>query len=261
MRLKIFILIFVLIPGFSSINGIRLKQMYNGYSETAETEKNGYSGGSESELSESGATSRMFGSNVSSKRAQANNGPLSQIDSDADEGEERDEDEDIESSERGSKMTSSKKYSESENDDDEEVQPSSGRGISVANAEDTRADTSLPRQQYMARQQRFNLASTLYPASDVSSTNYVFLSPAAQRRIDRKITKLQREGGRHGSMKETRAIGEWQRRYYSRPATEYEEVRTASQGGTSILTWVILGLGILLLALLCACGARFLTKE
>ncbi|KAH8584332.1 signal peptide plus GPI signal or transmembrane domain at C-terminus [Cryptosporidium sp. chipmunk genotype I] len=258
MRLEVLFLFSFLVFNINYSQGLGLRKDYGSYSESAYTDIKS----SDVKDSESGYSDAKDSSEVLNKSIHVNKAEKSNFTSQV-------ESEDYEDDEPGppsTKVKSDKYYSEKNDGDDDDYDNSESIEVKSSkrqpqNKEVKKGEVNMPQVQYMARQQRFNLASTVNPPSDVSNINYVFLSPAAQRRIDRKISKLQRGGKYHGSMKETKAIGEWQKRYYSRPETEYNEIRTSSQGSSSMFTWVILGFILILLAVICICGIRFVAKE
>lgn len=250
------ILVAFLVLNMGYLRGLRLSKGLNEYSESE------YSDMSKSKLNSSELISSRTNLpyNAAGKPTHRSKGDKSEYTSQV----ESDEDENDEPSEVASRESQIEKSQEAEEDRDYDVENESSQ-IEDANqqseaVESNQKEMKMPQAQYMARQQRFNLASTVYPASDVSNTNYVFLSPAAQKRIDMKIATLQKRGRHHGSMRETRAIGEWQRRYYSRPATEYGEVRTSSLERSSTFTWVVLGCVLILVFAICLCGVHLVSK-
>lgn len=253
MRLEVLIVVVLLFLNINLLQGLRLKTEYDSYSDSAQTDVKS------SNLKDSDIeyNSGKYSSEILNKSNQLSKSEKTDYASQV----ESEDGEDYESEKVPSKFQSSKAYSE-KNDDDYSNDESSEVEISKhssKNSEKSHREVNMPQMQYMARQQRFNLASTVNPPSDVSNINYVFLSPAAQRQIDKKILKLQREGRYHGSMKETKTVGEWQKRYYSRPATDYE-VKTSNQGTSSMFTWVVIGFIIILIVVICICGICFLTK-
>ncbi|OII73167.1 uncharacterized protein cubi_02399 [Cryptosporidium ubiquitum] len=254
MRLEVLIIVIFLLLKINLIQCLKLRTGYDNYSDSADTDPRS----SNIKDSESEYTSGKYSSEVvngpkySTKSAKTDY--ASQVES-----EDGDDDE---PEKAPLKVQSEKAYSE-KNDDysNEESSEVEIPKRSSKSTENGQGEVNMPQIQYMARQQRFNLASTVNPPSDVSNINYVFLSPAAQRQIDRKISRLQRGGRYHGSMKETKTVGEWQKRYYSRPATEYGEVKASNQGTSSIFTWIILGFIVILIVVICTCGVCFLSKE
>ncbi|KAJ1610599.1 putative signal peptide-containing protein [Cryptosporidium canis] len=255
MRLQVIILVIFLILNVNYLHSLKLKKGSSEYSESAY-----------SEVSNSG-TEDSGSAYVSTRRSPTSSGKsahMSEVDKSENTSQVESDDEDIEPSEATSGRVHAVNSHEVNSDHDDDIDNESSEVQSVKHRSETtengHKEVNMPHTQYMARQQRFDLASTVYPASDVTSTNYVFLSPAAQRRIDKKISRLQKGGGRHGSMRETKAIGEWQRRYYSRPATEYNEIRASSQEGNSMFTWVILGFIFILVIAICACGMNLVSK-
>lgn len=247
------ILVSFLVLNIGHLQGLGLRKGLNEYSESGYSDMSN-SGFENSETSNVSISKSYVEEKSANKRKSSINEYTSQVDSD---------DENNESSEAmsgESQIDKSQQLGE-EHDDDVENESSQVEDAKQQSevVERSQKEVKMPQAQYMARQQRFNLASTVYPASDVSNTNYVFLSPAAQKRIDRKIAKLQRGGRRHGSMRETKAVGEWQKRYYSRPATEYGEIRTSSHEGSSTFMWVVLGCVLVLVFAICICGVHLLS--
>ncbi|CAD98562.1 protein with signal peptide plus possible GPI signal or transmembrane domain at C-terminus [Cryptosporidium parvum Iowa II] len=257
MRLEVLFALILLIFNINYSQGLGLRRNYNSYSESAYTDiKSSEAKDSDSDYSDVKDSSEILNKSIPLNKSEKSN-YTSQVES---------EDEDDEPEALSNKVKSDKHFSEKDDGEDdynsniESSEIESSRNHSQSK-KISKEEVNMPQVQYMARQQRFNLASTVNPPSDVSNINYVFLSPAAQRRIDRKISKLQKGGRYQGSMRETKAIGEWQKRYYSRPETEYSEAMSSNQGNNSIFMWVILGFIVLLLTLICICGMRFITKE
>ncbi|KAK6588028.1 hypothetical protein RS030_71088 [Cryptosporidium xiaoi] len=232
------VILVLLILKLENYNGLKIKSEYDSYMSSPEASSSSSTGNLSSEIFDDKKSNKAsYGVSSASTDYQSDYSQVDKEDEDEDAGEDisvvKTEGTENENSERSIKK-GKRKVEE---------------GSEVGNSGGV---DSLSRVQYDAKQSRFDLSSTVYPRSDVSGTNYVFLSPAAQKRIDKKIVQLRKKGKHHGSMKETIAVGEWQRRYYSRPVTEVPQFRDFgtdnihSKREGSLFNWVMLALVIIL---------------
>ncbi|KAH7649594.1 hypothetical protein FG379_001220 [Cryptosporidium bovis] len=232
------VILVLLISKLENYNGLRIKSEYDSYMSSPEASLSSSTGNLSSEIfdDKTGKKSGKSSYGVSSSVSTDYQSDYSQVD-------KEDEDEDV-----GEDINVVKSEGTENENSERSIKKGKIKVEEGAEVGDSGGVDSLSRVQYDAKQSRFDLSGTVYPRSDVSGTNYVFLSPAAQKKIDKKIVQLRKKGKHHGSMKETIAVGEWQRRYYSRPVTEVPQFRDVSTDNIyskregSLFNWVMLAL-------------------
>ncbi|KAH8739386.1 transmembrane protein [Cryptosporidium ryanae] len=239
---------------FENYDGLRIKSEYDSYTSNSDVGSSSSFGNPSSEVFENRNKHSYGPSAPVSADYQSD---YSQVEKEEDENEDENDEVNIVKSDDGTET--------------ETTERSVKKGLKQKE-EDTGANANaiagnLSKIQYDSKQAKFDLSSTLYPRSDVSGTNYVFLSPAAQRRIDKKIVQLRKKGKHHGSMKETIAVGEWQRLYYKRPVSEVQQFPEVSSRNIygrkegSLFNWVILVLVIILILVIFVFIYRSSSKE
>ena len=252
-RIKYLVILALFVLRLEWNNGLKVKTEYE-YSQNSDFSSSGSVGGVSSNIfeEESNKTKKSSFTGTESSRHDYDNSDYSQVDKEEEEEEEEEEN------------------SVTKSEGETEVASSEGTSKKVKHKEVSSPSINtdnLSKPQYQARQPKFDLASTLYPGSDISGTNYVFLSPAARKRIDKKIVQLRKGGKHHGSMRETIAVGEWQRRYYSRPTTERPELPSIASSNIysrkegSLFNWVIIALVVVLFTVIFVFICRSFGKE